>query len=102
MINKKLIAANFIFRYIRQGDVINLTRIHGVDAEILEFIVKAESKITEKMVRDMEFPKEAIIGGVVRNGVGYTAMGDFQFRPKDRVVVLCRPQCIHAVESYFM
>ncbi|MEO0553268.1 MAG: Trk system potassium transporter TrkA [Bacteroidota bacterium] len=102
MINKKLIAANFIFRYIRQGDVINLTSIHGVDAEILEFIVKAESKITEKMVRDMEFPKEAIIGGVVRNGVGYTAMGDFQFRPKDRVVVLCRPQCIHAVESYFM
>ena len=102
MINKKLIAANFIFRYIRQGDVINLTSIHGVDAEILEFIVKAESKISEKMVRDMEFPKEAIIGGVVRNGVGYTAMGDFQFRPKDRVVVLCRPQCIHAVESYFM
>ncbi|MEM6522532.1 MAG: Trk system potassium transporter TrkA [Bacteroidota bacterium] len=102
MINKKLIAANFIFRYIRQGDVINLTSIHGVDAEILEFIVKAESKITEKMVKDMEFPKEAVIGGVVRNGVGYTAMGDFQFRPKDRVVVLCRPQCIHAVESYFM
>ncbi len=102
MINKKLIAANFIFRYIRQGDVINLTSIHGVDAEILEFIVKAESKITEQMIKDMEFPKEAVIGGVVRNGVGYTPMGDFQFRPKDRVVVLCRPQCIHAVESYFI
>ncbi|TRX53701.1 Trk system potassium transporter TrkA [Fulvivirga sp. M361] len=102
MINKKLIAANFIFRYIRQGDVVNLTTIHGVDAEILEFIVKAGSKITENMVRDLEFPKGAVIGGVIRNGVGYTAMGDFQFRPKDRAVVLCRPHCIHAVESYFM
>lgn len=101
MINKKLIAANFIFRYIRQGEVISLTSIHGVDAEILEFIVKAGSKITEKEIRDLKFPKGAIIGGVVRNGVGYTTMGDFQFRPKDRAVVLCRPDCIHSVEEFF-
>jgi len=101
MINKKLIAANFIFRYIRQGEVISLTSIHGVDAEILEFIVKAGSKITEKEIKDLEFPKGAIIGGVVRNGVGYTTMGDFQFRPKDRAVVLCRPSCIHTVEEFF-
>ena len=101
MINKKLIAANFIFRYIRKGDVISLTSIHGVDAEILEFIVKVDSEITKDNIKDLEFPKEAIIGGVVRNGVGHIAMGDFQFRPKDRVVVLCRPGCIHSVESFF-
>jgi len=101
MINKKLIAANFIFRYIRKGEVISLTSIHGVDAEILEFIVKAGSKITEKEIKDLQFPKGAIIGGVVRNGVGYTTMGDFQFRPKDRAVVLCRPNCIHTVEEFF-
>lgn len=101
MINKKLIAANFIFRYIREGDVISLTTIHGVDAEVLEFIVKAGSKITQKEIKDLEFPKGAIIGGVVRNGVGYTTMGDFQLRPKDRAVVLCRPNCIHRVEEFF-
>jgi trk system potassium uptake protein len=101
MINKKLIAANFIFRYVRQGDVISLTSIHGVDAEILEFIVKAGSKITQKEIKDLDFPKGAIIGGVVRNGVGYTAMGNFQCRPKDRAVVLCRPECIRTVEEFF-
>lgn len=101
MINKKLIAANFIFRYIRQGNVISLTSIHGVDAEILEFIVKAGSKITQDAIKALEFPKNAIIGGVVRNGVGQTAMGDFQLRPNDRVVVLCRPGCIHKVEEFF-
>ena len=101
MINKKLIAANFIFRYIRQGEVISLTSIHGVDAEILEFIVKEKSKITEKPIKDLNFPSGAIIGGVVRNGDGKITMGDFQFRPKDRAVVLCRPECIHPVEEYF-
>lgn len=101
MINKKLIAANFIFRYIRKGDVISLTSIHGVDAEILEFIVKAGSKITEKEVKDLKFPPGAIIGGVVRGGQGLTPTGNFQFRPKDRAVVLCRPECIHPVEEFF-
>lgn len=101
MINKKLIAANFIFRYVRQGDIISLTSIHGVDAEILEFIVKAGSKITQAEIKDLEFPKGAIIGGVVRNGVGYTTMGNFQFRPKDRAVVLCRLECIKTVEEFF-
>jgi trk system potassium uptake protein TrkA len=101
MINKKLIAANFIFRYIRQGEVISLTSIHGVDAEILEFIVKAGSKITQKEIKALDFPEGAIIGGVVRNGVGHTTMGDFQFRPKDRAVVLCKPECIHQVEEFF-
>jgi trk system potassium uptake protein TrkA len=101
MINKKLIAANFIFRYIRQGEIIDLTSIHGVDAEVLEFIVKAESKVTEKEIKDLNFPAGAIIGGVIRNGRGYTTLGDFQFRPKDRAVVLCRPECIHHVEEFF-
>ena len=101
MINKKLIAANFIFRYIRKGNVISLTSIHGVDAEVLEFIVEAGSKITDRQIKDLDFPKTAIIGGVVRDGKGYITMGDFQFRPNDRAVVLCRRECIHTIEEYF-
>lgn len=101
MINKKLIAANFIFRYIRQGQVLSLTSIHGVDAEVLEFEVQENSKITQKPLKKMDFPKTAIIGGVIRDGLGYTTMGDFKFQEKDRVVVLCRPDTIHKVESFF-
>lgn len=101
MINKKLIAANFISRYIRQADVISLTGIHGVEAEIMEFEVKETSKINHKKIRDLNFPKGAIIGGVVRKGIGYTTFGDFEFRPKDRAVILSLPEAIHEVDQYF-
>lgn len=101
MINKKLIAANFIFRYIRKGEVLNLTSIHGVNAEILEFEVKEQSKILDHELQNIEFPETAIVGGVIRNGKGYTVSGNFMFQPKDRVVVLSRPECIHKVESFF-
>ncbi|MFH6983160.1 Trk system potassium transporter TrkA [Marinoscillum sp. 108] len=101
LINKKLIAANFIFRYIRKGQVINLTSIHGVDAEILEFEVQPNSKILEHELRNIDFPKTAIIGGVIRKGIGHTVRGSFHFQPKDRVVVLSRSECIHTVEGFF-
>lgn len=101
MINKKLIAASFIFRYIRKGQVVNMTTIHGVDAEILEFEVTEGSKILQHELRNLEFPKSAIIGGVIRNGQGHIARGNFHFEVKDRVVVLSRSECIRKVESYF-
>jgi len=101
LINKKLIAANFIFRYIRRGEVLSLTSIHGVDAEVLEFEVQENSKITKKILGEIKFPSNAVVGGVIRNGSAFTAMGDFEFEPKDRVVVLSRPDCIHSVEAFF-
>lgn len=102
MINKKLIAANFIFRHIRQGEIHSITSIHGVDAEILEFEVQEDSKITQHQLRNLEFPKSAIIGGVIRDGHGLTTPGDFRFQPKDRVVVLSKKECIKKVEDYFI
>lgn len=101
MINKKLIAANFIFRYIRRGEVLSLTSLHGVDAEILEFEVQPNSKILTHELRNLDFPKTAVIGGVIRKDIGYTVRGNFEFEAKDRVVVLSNPSCIHTVEGFF-
>jgi trk system potassium uptake protein TrkA len=101
LINKKLIAASFIFRYVRRGEIVSLTSLHGVDAEVLEFEVQENSAITKRKLKDLNFPATAKIGGVVRQGKGYTTLGDFEFMAKDRVVVLARPECIYKVESFF-
>ena len=101
LINKKLIAANFIFRYIRKGEIISLTSIHGVDAEVMEFVVKPKSEITKYHLKDAKFPTGAIIGGVIRKGEGVIPNGDFQFKANDRAVVLCKPECINTVETFF-
>jgi trk system potassium uptake protein TrkA len=101
MINKKLIAANFIFRHIRKGEVLSLTSLHGVDAEVVEFEVSEKSSVVGKVLKAINFPKSAIVGGVIRNGRSFTPNGDFIFEAKDHVVVVARPECIHKIESYF-
>ena len=101
MINKKLIAANFISRYVRQGQIISLTGIHGVEAEIMEFVVPPDTKITKKPIKKLNFPKSAVIAGVIRDSQVTSLTGEFQISENDRVVVLCLPDCIHQVEKYF-
>lgn len=101
MINRKLIAADFIFRYVRRGDIISIASIHGVDAEVLEFIVSEKSKITSKYLKHLKFPKQAIIGGVVRKDKSLIPNGDFRIRKDDRVVVLCAKNMVYDVEEFF-
>lgn len=101
MINKKLIAANSIIRYLRQGGVISMTSIPGVEAEILEYQIQNNSKIISQQLKELNFPRGAIVGGVIRKGNGYAATGDSRFLPGDRVVVLSTPECIQAVGEFF-
>ena len=101
LINKKLLAANNIFRYIRKGEVVAMTRLNNMNAELLEFEVQAKSKIVNKKIKDLNFPRSAIIGGVIRNDSGFIALGDFTILEGDRVVVCCLLRSIKTVEKYF-
>ncbi|WP_299228577.1 Trk system potassium transporter TrkA [uncultured Psychroserpens sp.] len=102
LINKKLLAANNIFRYIRKGEVVAMTKLSNMNAELLEFEVNSSnSKITKKRIKDLDFPRSAIIGGVIRNEKGTIPLGDFQIEVGDKVVVCCLPRSITKVESFF-
>ena len=102
LINKKLLAANNIFRYIRKGEVVAMTKLNNMNAELLEFVVTPSSIVANKTIRDIDIPRSAIIGGVVRDGEGQIALGDFKIQSGDRVVVCCQPQSISKVEKLFV
>ncbi len=101
LINKKLLAANSIFRYIRKGDVLEMTILNDVNVEILEFNARKNSKITRKKIKDLKFPRNAIIGGIIRDNTGIIVLGDFQIQENDKVVVCCFPKTISKVEKFF-
>lgn len=102
LVNKKLLAANTIFRYIRKGEVVAMTKLNNMNAELLEFVVKPTCKICGKIIREVDFPRSAIIAGVIRNEKGIIALGDFKIEAGDRIVVCCLPHSIKKVERLFL
>jgi trk system potassium uptake protein TrkA len=101
VINKKLIAAGRIFRYTIDSDVQSIKYLTGSNAEILEFITKPNSPVTRTKVRNLHFPKMAILGGIVRGAQAYIVTGETEIKPYDRVVVFSLPQMINKIGKYF-
>lgn len=101
IINKKLITASYITRFTMGAEVTSIKCLSGIDAEVLEFVAKPRSYITTGPIRKLRIPKGAIIGGIVRGKMSYIAMGDFQVRENDHVVVFALPAAIHKLEKLF-
>lgn len=101
LINQKLIAANNIFRFVRQGRVEAITGLHGVDAEIIEFVITKNNQVTRKPLKELHFPKSALVGGVIRGEESVIPDGEFQLQMNDKVIVFAMPEAIAKVEKMF-
>ena len=101
LINKKLLAADAISKHVHKAEVVAISQLDNMDAELLEFVVKENSKVCNKTIKDLDFPRCAIIAGVIRDGKGYIVLGDFKILSDDRIVVCCLNDSIQKVEKLF-
>ncbi len=101
IINKKLITASNIFRFTMATDVQAIKCLTGSDAEVLEYIAKPNSPATKQTIRELDFPDDAIIGGIVRGDSATIAVGDTTINAYDRVVVFAMPDAIPKVGKFF-
>ncbi|MEG2150641.1 MAG: Trk system potassium transporter TrkA [Bacteroidaceae bacterium] len=101
VINKKMIAASHIYQMMLDADVANVKCLTFANADVAEFTVKEDSKITKHQVKDLGLPKGTTIGGLIRNGEGVVVMGDTQIKANDHVVVFCLGMMISKIEKFF-
>lgn len=101
VINKKLITAGRIFKMTLSNKVRFIKYMSGTKAEVVEYIAGAGSRITKAPLKDLDFPQNAVIGGVVRGGESLIAVGDTQIMDYDRVAVFTMPDAVKEVDKFF-
>ena len=101
IINKKISAASRIFRHTTNPNVTQVKYMTGTEAEVLEFNVPADSKITKGTLRSIDFPKDAIVGGGTRDGAPFIATGDTNINANDKVVIFTLPSAYEKLSKYF-
>ena len=101
VVNKKLITAGRIFKFTLSNKVRFIKYMSGTNAEVLEYIVAPDTAITKKTLKDMNFPKNAIIGGIIRGNESFIAVGDTQIQAYDRVAVFALPEAVKEVDRFF-
>ncbi len=104
LINKKTIAANSIHKYTlsNSADIAQTRQLTQCEAQILEIIVHENMKITKDSLMNIKsFPKDAVLGGVVRGRNGFIPSGSTQIMANDKVLVFALPGAMNDVKKFF-
>jgi trk system potassium uptake protein TrkA len=100
-ISPRRITASSILRFIRSGDVLSVALVEKSAAEVLELKVPPGSPLAGRPLRDTEFPRDAIIGALVRDDGAHIAHGGSVPQPGDRAIVFALPEAVPVVERLF-
>ena len=97
-VSPRISAANAILRYVRRGGVRTVATLKGADAEAIEFEVGDEAPILHRPLKDVSFPKDGVIGAIIRDGEVISPRGDDVLLPGDRAFVFAAPAAVPEIE----
>ena len=101
VLNKKTIAASYIYQLLMRSNVLSIRNLTIADAEVIELEVTENSRIIRTQIRDAGLPREVNIGAIVRAGEAILVNGNTQLIPGDRAIVFCKSQIIRKLDKYF-
>jgi len=101
IVNVKAAATDEIHRNIRQGNMLTVKGLHGINAEIIEIEAGENCKILNRPLKDIKFPKGMIIGALLKGNALEIAVGDSVIEKGDRVILFVQPHAVSKVEELF-
>ena len=100
-VSRHLTLVNDILRLLRTGNVLKDVLIKDIDAEVLELVVGSKSKVCNKKISAINFPRETVVGAIVRSGQVVLPEGNVIIEAGDDVVIFSQPESIPQIESLF-
>ena len=99
VVSPRLSAVNSILQHIRRGKVLSAISIKGEQAEVMEALALETSDIVDKPLKQISFPKGALVAGIIRRDKIIIPSGDSVIQPDDRIIIFARRQAIPKIEK---
>ncbi|MFT5697694.1 MAG: trk system potassium uptake protein TrkA [Desulforhopalus sp.] len=103
-LNKKVMAANEILKFIRRSEFLSVAHLHGFDTEVVELVASEKSPITRKPLSKLDkfYQDKLIIGAIYRDSKWEIAVGDTHIQPDEPVIVVCPSKALRDVRKLFI
>jgi trk system potassium uptake protein TrkA len=96
----RLLMVGTVLRLVRQSEIISMALLQS-GAETLEFSVAEGCRMAGRRLREVDFPKKALVGAIVRSGHVTIPGGESLVEAGDRVIVFSAPEAVDDVTSVF-
>ena len=101
VVNKKLITASRIFQFTMGSTISSMRCLTNLDAEVLEYVARDGAPATRGRIKDLNFPRLTIAGGIIRGGDAFIATGETQIQTGDRVVIFTLNPAHDRLDRFF-
>ncbi len=101
LINPRMLAAAHILRLTRQEEIVALSMIQGEKAEVFELVLAKGTKVANKKIKNLHFPRGMIIGSIVRKEEILIPDGETELLTEDHLVIFALPKIANKLESIF-
>lgn len=102
-VSPRLAAVDRALQFVRKGRVLSVTTFGEEEAEAIELIAGEGSKYVGQKLRDIRFPRGAIVGAIARpNGEVVVPRGDASIRAGDRVIFFTLESVVAELETAFL
>ena len=92
-----------VLRFVRKGAVLSVTTFREEEAEAIELIANENAGYIGKKLRDIRFPRGAIVGAIARpGGEVIVPRGDARVGAGDRVIFFTLESVVPELESFFV
>lgn len=101
VINKKVIAASKIYELLLNADASNIKCLTFANANVGKVMAKPNSKVTKKLIKNLNLPADITFGALIRNGEPILVDGETLIEPYDQVVVFFLSKSMKSIENLF-
>lgn len=100
-ISPRILAAGAIMKYVRLSNIVSVTLIGDANAQVLEIEAPQKSHHINVPLMELEFPKNAILGTIIRGDDIIIPKGSDVILPGDRMIIFTLPEASRAAEKFF-
>ena len=102
VVSPSRLTADTILRFIDRKRILSLTRFDDMSGQIMEFVIPENAKCEGVPLKELGFPRQALICMIFRGDKHIIARGVESINAGDTVIIFTVPSAIHEVEKILL
>lgn len=90
MVSPRLVTVSTILKYIHRPGLLTVTILNRGEAQVVEYKVTEKSKLRDRALKKIKFPKNTLVGAVVRDDKVIIPRGEFIIKVNDELILFTR------------
>lgn len=101
VVSQQLLTVNAVQRFIQHQQIASIASLPGINAQVIEYIAHEDSQITAHALKDIHFPRAAIMGAILHEDDYIIPHGETHIQPGDKAVIFALPEAIGELDQLF-